>query len=51
MRSGHPWQNRFFSTPLDRDYLHTALRYIDLNPVRAFFAEPERSSDEHSCLS
>jgi len=34
MRSGHLWQNRFFSTPLDRDHLHTALRYVDLNPVR-----------------
>jgi putative transposase len=35
MRSGHLWQNRFFSAPLDRDHLHTALRYVDLNPVRA----------------
>ena len=35
IRSGHLLQNRFFSTPLDRDHLHTALRYVDLNPVRA----------------
>ncbi len=30
IRSGHLWQNRFFSAPLDRDHLHTALRYVDL---------------------
>ena len=34
-RSGHLWQNRFFSTPLDRDHTRVALRYVDLNPVRA----------------
>ena len=38
-RSGHLWQNRFFSTPLDRDHLRVALRYVDLNPVRAGLAE------------
>lgn len=32
---GHLWQNRFYSCPLDRDHLWTALRYVDLNPVRA----------------
>ena len=37
--SGHLWQNRFFSCPLDRDHLWTALRYVDLNPVRAHLAE------------
>ena len=39
IRSGHLWQNRFFSAPLDRDHLHTALRYVDLNPVRAGLVE------------
>ena len=34
-RSGHLWQNRFFSCPLDESHLLTALRYVDLNPVRA----------------
>lgn len=34
-RSGHWWQNRFYSAPLGRDHLLTALRYVDLNPVRA----------------
>jgi len=33
--SGHLWQNRFFSTTLDARRLFTALRYVDLNPVRA----------------
>ncbi len=39
IRSGHLWQNRFFSAPLDRDHLHTALRYVDLNPVRTGLVE------------
>jgi putative transposase len=34
-RSGHLWQNRFFSCPLDSSHLMAALRYTDLNPVRA----------------
>ena len=34
-RSGHLWQNRFYSAPLDRAHLSEALRYVDLNPVRA----------------
>ena len=34
-QSGHLWQNRFYSTALDRAHLHAALRYVDLNPVRA----------------
>ncbi|HYL74936.1 MAG TPA: transposase [Bryobacteraceae bacterium] len=34
-RSGHFWQNRFFSCPLDRSHLWTALRYVERNPVRA----------------
>ena len=28
-RSGHLWQNRFFSCPLGRDHLLTALFYVD----------------------
>ncbi len=34
-RSGHLWQNRFFSCPLGPDHLLAALAYVDLNPVRA----------------
>ena len=37
-RSGHLWQNHFFSTCLDRAHLFAALRYVDLNPVRAGLA-------------
>lgn len=32
---GHLWQERFFSCPLDRPYLYAAVRYVELNPVRA----------------
>ena len=34
-RSGHLWQNRFCSCPLDERHLWAALRYVELNPVRA----------------
>ena len=34
-RSGHLWQNRFFSCGLDEKHAYCALRYIELNPVRA----------------
>lgn len=34
-RSGHVWQNRFYSSPLGADRLVTALAYVDLNPLRA----------------
>src|SRR6266403_2932622 len=33
--SGHVWQGRFYSCPLDSYHLWVALRYIELNPVRA----------------
>ena len=33
--SGHVWQGRFYSCPLDREHLWEALRYTELNPVRA----------------
>jgi putative transposase len=34
-RTGHLWQNRFFSCPLDPSHLENVMRYVDLNPVRA----------------
>lgn len=34
-RSGHLWQNRFFSCPLDEAHEHNASAYVELNPVRA----------------
>jgi putative transposase len=33
--SGHVWQGRFYSCPLDETHLSEALRYTELNPVRA----------------
>ncbi len=33
--SGHVWQGRFYSCPLDEAHLWEALRYTELNPVRA----------------
>lgn len=33
--SGHLWQQRFFSCPLDRGFLREAVRYVECNPVRA----------------
>jgi putative transposase len=40
--SGHVWQGRFYSCPLDSPHLWAALRYAELNPVRAgLVAAPE----------
>jgi len=36
--SGHLWASRFFSTALDEAHLWTAIRYIELNPVRVGLA-------------
>lgn len=33
--SGHVWQGRYYSCPLDQTHLWQALRYTELNPVRA----------------
>ena len=33
--TGHVWQGRFYSCPLDEKHLWEALRYVELNPVRA----------------
>ena len=34
-RSGHLWQGRFYSCPLDEQHFWLAMRYVELNPVRA----------------
>jgi putative transposase len=40
--TGHVWQGRFYSCPLDDDHLWIALRYTELNPVRAgLVSQPE----------
>jgi len=33
--SGHVWQGRYYSCPLDAAHVWAALRYTELNPVRA----------------
>ena len=33
--TGHLWQNRFYSIPMDETHFWMALRYVELNPVRA----------------
>lgn len=33
--SGHVWQGRFYSCPLDESHLWAAVRYVECNPVRA----------------
>ena len=33
--SGHVWQSRFYSCPLERRHLWAALAYVERNPVRA----------------
>jgi putative transposase len=38
-RTGHLWQNRYFGCPLASGHLWTALRYVELNPVRAGLVE------------
>jgi putative transposase len=37
--SGHLWQARYFSSPLDGQYFLNAVRYVELNPVRALMVE------------
>jgi hypothetical protein len=34
-RTGHLWQNRFYSCPMDERHLWAALRYVERIPVRA----------------
>ena len=34
-RSGHLWQNRFYSAPMDDEHCLAAMRYVECNPLRA----------------
>jgi putative transposase len=38
VQTGHLWQGRYFSSPLDSSYFVNAVRYVELNPVRAKLA-------------
>ena len=37
--TGHVWQGRFYSCPLDESHLWAAVRYVERNPVRAGMVE------------
>jgi len=37
--SGHVWQGRFYSSPLDEQHLWAAVRYVEHNPVKAGLVE------------
>jgi len=39
---GHLWQSRFYSCPMDEDHLIAAVRYVELNPVRAGLCDDPR---------
>lgn len=40
---GYLWQGRFASFPMDESYLHAAVRYVELNPVKAQLVDsPEK---------
>jgi putative transposase len=53
--SGHVWQGRFYSCPLDQTHLWEALRYTELNPVRARLVSEARlwpwSSAASHCIA
>ena len=38
-RTGHLWQQRYFSCPLSESHHWVALRYVEQNPCRAFMVE------------
>ena len=46
---GHLWANRFYSSPLDWDHLWQAVRYVELNPVRAGMAARAEDYAWSSC--
>lgn len=55
-RSGHLWQNRFYSCPMDDARMVTAMAYIERNPVRAKMVRdawkyPWSSAGVHAGLS
>ncbi len=37
--TGHVWQGRFYSCPMDESHLWAAVRYVEQNPVRAGLVE------------
>jgi putative transposase len=49
--SGHLWANRYYSAPLDEEHAWAAVRYIELNPVRAGLVERAESYEWSSARS
>jgi putative transposase len=48
---GHVWQGRYYSCPLDQPHFWAALRYTELNPVRAGIADkPEQNAWSSAAL-
>ena len=50
-RTGHLWQDRYFSSPLDSNHYLNAVRYVELNPVRAAIAERAESYEWSSAAA
>ena len=48
---GHLWQGRFASFPMDESYLLAAVRYVEMNPVRARLVEDPFSWPWSSALA
>ncbi len=49
-QTGHLWQARFFSCPVDADSLADVLAYVELNPVRAgIVSRPEEWKWSSAC--
>jgi len=47
---GHLFQERFYSTPLDDEYLLNAIKYVEQNPVKAFMVKYPWDYKYTSCL-
>ncbi len=48
---GHLWQGRFASYPMDEVYLMAAVRYVELNPVKARLVSKSEHWDYSSAAS
>jgi putative transposase len=48
--TGHLFQERFFSTPLDDEHLPNAIKYVEQNPVKASMVKTPWEYQYTSCL-
>ena len=51
LRSGHLWQNRFFSCPLAPEREAVAIRYVECNPLRAAIVQDPAEYDWSSAAA